>query len=223
MFVHIALSSLWTLRRLGPRDRSMNLVELGQKIRALRIERRMTLDDVVSKSGLTRSWLSKVENFRVTPSLPALGEIAKALGVTVSSLLEDLDQRPEFVLVKAGDGLRVSRDSESSNIVYESLAHGRPDRAMDPFILTVPAGGGRSKNLAHEGEEFLRVLAGKVQFHYGDGVHELAAGDSLYFDAATPHRLVNPGSKDAQVLCVFHGRGRPLMAKPRKRRRPATS
>jgi hypothetical protein len=94
---------------------------------------------------------------------------------------------------------------------------------MDPFILTVPAGGGRSKNLAHEGEEFLRVLAGKVQFHYGDGVHELAAGDSLYFDAATPHRLVNPGSKDAQVLCVFHGRGRPLMAKPRKRRRPATS
>ena len=89
--------------------------------------------------------------------------------------------------------------------------------------VTVPAGGGRSKNLAHEGEEFLRVLAGKVQFHYGDGVHELAAGDSLYFDAATPHRLVNPGSKDAQVLCVFHGRGRPLMAKPRKRRRPATS
>ena len=56
-----------------------------------------------------------------------------------------------------------------------------------------------------------------------DGVHELAAGDSLYFDAATPHRLVNPGSKDAQVLCVFHGRGRPLMAKPRKRCRPATT
>jgi transcriptional regulator with XRE-family HTH domain len=51
---------------------------------------------------LTRSWLSKVENFRVTPSLPALGEIAKALGVKVSSLLEDLDKRPEFVLVKGG-------------------------------------------------------------------------------------------------------------------------
>lgn len=201
----------------------MNLVELGQKIRALRIERRMTLDDVVSKSGLTRSWLSKVENFRVTPSLPALGEIAKALGVRISQLLEDLDKRPEFVLVKAGDGLRVSRDSESSNIAYESLAHERPDRAMDPFVLTVPAGGGRSKNLSHEGEEFLRVLAGKVQFHYGDGVHDLAAGDSLYFDASTPHRLVNPWSKDAQVLCVFHGRGQPLMAKPRKRRRPAAS
>jgi len=155
--------------------------------------------------------------------LPALGEIAKALGVTVSSLLEDLDKRPEFVLVKSGDGLQVSRDSESSNIVYESLAHERPDRAMDPFLLTVPAGGGRSKNLSHEGEEFLRVLSGKVQFHYGDGMHELSAGDSLYFDAATPHRLVNPGGKDAQVLCIFHGRSQPLLSKPRKRRRPSVT
>jgi mannose-6-phosphate isomerase-like protein (cupin superfamily) len=179
----------------------MNLVELGQKIRALRIERGMTLDDVVSKSGLTRSWLSKVENFRVTPSL-----------------LEDLDSRPEFVIVKSGDGLRVSRDSESSSIVYESLAHERPDRTMDPFVLIVPPGGGRSKNLSHDGEEFLRVLAGKVQFFYGEGVHELAAGDSLYFDAVTPHRLENPGPKPAQVLCVFHGRSRPLVGKPRRRR-----
>ena len=201
----------------------MNLVELGQKIRVLRIERGMTLDDVVSKSGLTRSWLSKVENFRVTPSLPALGEIAKALGVKVSTLLEDLDRRPEFVLVKSGGGLRVARDSESSNIVYESLAHERPDRAMDPFVLTVPPGGGRSKNLSHEGEEFLRVLSGRVEFHFGEGRHELSAGDSLYFDAGTPHRLVNPGSKPAQVLCVFHGRSQPLMGKPRKRRKPVAT
>ena len=64
-------------------------------------------------------------------------------GVKVASLLEDLDKRPEFILVRAGDGLRISRDSESSNIAYESLAHERPDRAMDPFVLTVPAGGGR--------------------------------------------------------------------------------
>jgi len=200
----------------------MNLVELGQKIRALRIERGMTLDDVVSKSGLTRSWLSKVENFRVTPSLPALGEIAKALGVKVSSLLEDLDSRPDFVIVKSGDGLRVSRDSEASSIVYESLAHERPDRTMDPFVLIVPPGGGRSKSLSHDGEEFLRVLSGKVQFFYGEGVHELAAGDSLYFDAVTPHRLENPGPKPAQVLCVFHGRSRPLVAKPRRRRTMVT-
>jgi transcriptional regulator with XRE-family HTH domain len=185
----------------------MNLVELGQKIRALRIERGMTLEDVVSRSGLTRSWLSKVENFRVTPSLQGLMEIARALGVPVARLLDDLDKRPDFVLVRRGEGLQITRDRELSNIGYESLAHERPDRAMDPFVLTVPVGGGRTKALSHEGEEFLRVLTGRVRFHYGETAHDLAAGDSLYFDAATPHRLSNPWGKPAEVLCVFHGRG----------------
>lgn len=198
----------------------MNLVELGQKIRALRLERGMTLDEVVAKSGLTKSWLSKVENFRVTPSLPALIQIAEALDVTVALLFEGLDERPAFVLVKNGDGPRITRDRETSTIVYESLAHERTDRVMDPFVLTVPARGGREAALTHEGEEFLRVLTGKVQFHYGDAVHELAAGDSLYFDAATPHRLWNPWAKPAQVLCVFHGRGD--LDAPKHRGRKAT-
>lgn len=197
---------------------AMNLVELGQRIRALRIERGMTLEDVVARSGLTRSWLSKVENFRVTPSLHGLLEIAGALGVPVARLLEDLDTRPDFVLVKRGEGLQIMRDREVSNIAYESLAHERPHRAMDPFVLTVPVGGGRSKPLSHEGEEFLRVLVGRVRFHYGTAAHDLATGDSLYFDAATPHRLSNPWSKPAEVLCVFHGRGAGL---PRRRPRPA--
>ena len=197
----------------------MNLVELGQKIRALRVERGMTLDDVVSKTGLTRSWLSKVENFRVTPSLPALIQIAETLGVTVAELFEGLDKRPAFVFVKNGDGPQITRDREMSTIVYESLAHERTDRVMDPFVLTVPARGGREESLTHEGEEFLRVLSGRVQFHYGDAVYELAAGDSLYFDASTPHRLWNPSAKPAQVLCVFHGRGD--LDAPRRRNRKA--
>lgn len=197
----------------------MNLVELGQKIRALRVERGMTLEDVVSRSGLTRSWLSKVENFRVTPSLQGLMEIARALGVPVAKLLDELDERPDFVLVRRGGGLRITRDRECSNIAYESLAHERSDRAMDPFVLTVPPGGGRSRSLPHEGEEFLRVLSGRVRFHYGESAHDLVAGDSLYFDAATPHRLTNPWTKAAEVLCVFHGRSaRRAPRRPRQTR-----
>ena len=195
----------------------MNLVELGQKIRALRTERGMTLDDVVARSGLTKSWLSKVENFRVTPSLPGLIQIAEGLGVPVSSLFEGLEVRPNLVLVKSGEGVQITRDREVSNIAYESLAHERTDRAMDPFVLTVPAGGGRSKAMSHEGEEFLRVLSGRVQFHYGDDVHDLAAGDSLYFDASTPHRLANPTSMPAEVLCVFQGRGDVMAARNGRR------
>ena len=182
---------------------SMNLVELAQRIKTLRLDQRLTLEQVASRTGLTRSWLSKVENFRVTPSLPALGQIAEALGVTVSLLVDGLDRKPSLVLVRKHERQIVERDRDTSNIIYESLAYRRANRAMDPFLLTVPAGGQPREALPHEGEEFLIVISGQVDLQYGAEVHSLGEGDCLYFNASTPHRLDNPYESTAQVLCVF--------------------
>jgi transcriptional regulator with XRE-family HTH domain len=181
----------------------MNLVELAQRIKRIRRERGFTLEEVAASAGLTRSWLSKVENFRVTPSLPALAEIAQALKVPLSELVEGLDRRPQIALIRANERKSVRRDEHQSRIVYESLAYRRDSRRMDPFLLNVPAGDARREALAHEGEEFLMVIAGDVEFEYGDQMFALGAGDCLYFDARVPHRLLNRAAADAQVLCVF--------------------
>ncbi len=181
----------------------MNLVELAQRIKALRLERKMTLEQVASAAKQTRSWLSKVENFRVTPSLPALGRIAEALGVTVAQLVDGLDKRPRFTLVRQGERRVVERDRPMSTIQYESLAHARPSRAMDPFLLTVPSGVARKEAMGHEGEEFLMVIDGVVDLEYDDDTHHLEAGDCAYFDANVKHRLINPTETPAKVLCVF--------------------
>ncbi len=182
----------------------MNLVELAQRIRSMRLDRRLTLEEVASRTGLTRSWLSKVENFRVTPSLPALGKIAEALGVSVAELVVGLDAKPALVVVRKQERKRVDRErSRKNTTVYESLAHKRPNRAMDPFLLTVPPGVARDKALAHEGEEFLMVQSGFVEFEYDGEKYALRAGDSLYFDANVPHRLINRYRRPAVVLCVF--------------------
>lgn len=186
----------------------MNLVELAQRIKNLRLQQHLTLEQVASQTGLTRSWLSKVENFRVTPSLPALGQIADALGVPVSQLFEGLDRRPQIVVIRRDERQKVERDGESSDILYESLAYKRSSRVMDPFLLTVPPGGERREALGHEGEEFLIVISGRVDMWYSDEVFHLAEGDSLYFDAHIEHRLANPYEVSAEVICVFH-RGAP--------------
>ena len=187
----------------------MNLVELAQRIRSFRLDRRMTLEEVASKTGLTRSWLSKVENFRVTPSLPSLGKIASALGVTVAELVAGLDERPPLVVVRKDDRKAIERDNSAANpTLYESLAHRRTNRAMDPFLLTMPPGAAREKSLAHEGEEFLMVQSGEVDFEYDGQLISLSAGDCLYFDAMIPHRLINR-DQSATVLCVFCGHPNP--------------
>ena len=183
----------------------MNLIELAQRIKARRRGQNLTLEQIASRTGLTRSVLSKVENFRVTPSLPALGKIAQALGTSVSELTEGLDERPQVVVVRSGQGQRVERDKPDSVIVYESLAHDRYSKAMEPLLLAVPGGTARKQALAHEGEEFMFVVSGEVDLEYGEEVYALKAGDSAYFDAQVEHRLVNSTGQPAQVLCVFGG------------------
>jgi transcriptional regulator with XRE-family HTH domain len=183
---------------------TMNLVELAQRIKNLRLDKRMTLEQVASKTGLTRSWLSKVENFRVTPSLSALGQIAFALGVPIAQLVDGLDDKPELIVIRRADRKVVERDREQSKTVYESLAYKRAERAMDPFLLTVPAGDIGRQPMGHEGEEFLMVMSGQVEFRYGEENHALNAGDCLYFDGSTKHCLTNPHEIPAQVLCVFY-------------------
>jgi len=70
-------------------------------LKRLRTQRGLTLEEVASRAGLTRGWLSKVENFRVTPSLPALFQIAQALQVPLSDLFEGLETRPPLVVVRS--------------------------------------------------------------------------------------------------------------------------
>jgi transcriptional regulator with XRE-family HTH domain len=184
--------------------RRMNLVELSARIKAARLAKGYTLDRVAEISGLAKGLLSKVENFRVTPSLPSLAKISEALGMNMSELFEGLDEKPRITIVRVAERKQVERDE--SDIRYFSLAHRRPDRNMDPFVLTVPAKGGRREAMPHEGEEFLVVLNGTVFFEYNGDLFTMNQGDAAYFDAEVGHRLFNETNEDATVLCVFLGR-----------------
>jgi len=185
----------------------MNLVELAQRIRAARVARGLTLDQVSQASGLGKGLLSKVENFRVTPTLPTLAKLCETLGIKLSELVEGLDEKPKLCTIRRNQRKVVERDGGQSNIIYQSLAHGRASRAMDPFELVIPAHGGRKQAMAHEGEEFLTVLKGQVEFEFDGKVQSLKEGDSLYFDAETDHRVYNVTDHEAHVLCVFLERG----------------
>ena len=181
----------------------MNLVELAQRIKRLRTERGLTLQEVADQAGLTRGWLSKVENFRVTPSLPALANIAVALGVPLSELVAGLDERPRLVVVRREERTVLRRDEDVSALEYEALAPNRPMRGMDPFIVRVPPEYDRPC-LTHHDEEFMHVLHGTLRLEYGERSVQLEVGDSAYFDGDEPHRVVCVGETPAEVLIVFH-------------------
>ena len=181
----------------------MNLIQLAQRIRSVRADRQLTLEQLAERTGLTKSALSKFENFRVTPSLGALGSIAEALGVTMSDLLDGVDEKPRMVVVRKSERQTLERDRPDSRIRYNALAHTRGDKVMEPFLLEVPTGVARSRRLAHEGEEFIMVLNGAIDYEYGDERLRLEVGDCMYADGSVEHTLNNPGDDAAEVLVVW--------------------
>jgi len=184
----------------------MNLVSLALRLRAIRNTKKMTLEELAARSGLTGSMLCKIENFRVTPSLPALRSIARGLGVSLATLFDGLEGPPELEIVRAADRKKMKRDN--SPWTYYSLLSNRADYLLEPFIVEIPPGKQRTEARAHEGDEFMLMLAGTLDFVHGDKTHRLRQGDSTYSSGSVKHTLVNPTKKPAKILVVYCNAGK---------------
>ncbi len=179
----------------------MNLVALAMRLREVRKEKGMTLEELAERSGLTGSMLCKIENFRVTPSLPALSSIARGLGIPLARLFEGLDGTPELEVVRPTSRRKMKRDD--SPWTYFALLSNRGDYLMEPFIVEILPGRQRLEKHAHEGDEFMLMLSGTLDFVHGEKAHRLHKGDSTYSNGNVRHTLINPTHKPARILVVY--------------------
>lgn len=189
---------------MTPMNGSINLADLGRRVRAARMARRLTLDEVVSRADFTVSWLSKLENGQLTPSLEGLVKLADVLECGVDDLVEGLSTPPRHVVVKSGHGRAEPPRNGKPQSTIEHLADQWRGRAMQPTILHLAAGDRKPIAESHDGQRFLFVLDGDVRVDYGDEVIMLKPGDAIYFDATIPHGVVATGRTKAKVLSVAH-------------------
>lgn len=180
-----------------------SLLDLAQRIRSERTNRGLTLDEVAKLSGFSKSWLSKVENFRISPSLSALLRLCKILECPVEKLFERVEQDP-ISIVRSGERQEIERDPSPDNpSFYTSLAFKAPNRVIEPLILNLAPYAARKDKRSHDGDEFIYILKGCGHLEFGDQTHELNEGDCAYFDGAIPHRLVNQSDTPLEAMCVF--------------------
>lgn len=196
----------------------LNLADLGRRIRAARTARRLTLEEVVSRTDFTVSWLSKVENGLLAPSLEGLVRLAEVLECSVEHLVAGLSVPPRVVIDRRNGG-RVPPGR--GGVVIERLAEAWRERAMEPTILHVSVNGQRKAVDHHDGERFLHILDGEVTVAYGDETIQLGPGDSIYLDASLPHTVAPAGRTSARVLSVSFHPSRNGHALPRAAAQPA--
>jgi transcriptional regulator with XRE-family HTH domain len=165
-------------------------------LRAVRRQRGLTLAILAEQTGLTKSYLSKIERRQSTPSIAVALRVARALDVDVAQLFSD-KTADETIVIDRADG----RSGDAGN--YRLLAPNLLGKAMSPFIIRPPEGAD-DPIPAHSGQEFVFVHAGTVELKYGDHTITLAAGDSAYFDASVSYHLRAVDAARAEVVVVAY-------------------
>lgn len=199
-----------TLSSSVTRDMAAGVEEfdIGAKIRALRLARGSTLQDVARETGFSSALISQIEHNNVSPPIATLAKIAHALRIKVGYFFEEGDVRRRFEVVRADERRKVdramSRLGSRHGYSYDALAFSVRHRKMSPFLLTVARDSAAPDALyTHEGEEFLLVLSGRAELRIGEDRFELDEGDSVYLDAGLDHRLARLGEGEAKVLAIL--------------------
>jgi transcriptional regulator with XRE-family HTH domain len=171
-------------------------MSLGPKIRDLRQRRSMTVQQLGDATGLSKGFISQVENGHTQPSLTTLNDLALALGTSVSYLVA-LDEKAPHV-VRRGERRRLEVRGNTSRVEVLSA---QPARNLEVVIAELPPGlTSKGKLHFHHVEECIVCLSGRLRLTYGEHSVVLEEGDACHFDGRAPHAVENAGDTMARVL-----------------------
>jgi quercetin dioxygenase-like cupin family protein len=179
--------------------------DIGQRLRILLKEKKLTLDELANLTGFDVEFLSKIENNDVHPQLGTVIKLSKALDGAFSRLISGVGSRLYSVTRKADQKI-ISRSTAQKGkkqaYTYKSLAPEVKGRHMEALIVHLEENPGANLSV-HDGEEFIYVLSGNAIITIGKETFILEPGDSIYYLSTTPH-LIAAHEKQATILAVIY-------------------
>jgi len=177
---------------------------IGERIKRLRLKKSMGLVELGRHTGLSASFLSQLETGRVVPTLRNLARIAMVFSKDLSYFFEP-EPHTLFRIHRKNERVRLPQTGvDDPTYYFESLGYMVPDRHLDPYYAEfVPLKTATEvRPHVHPGYEFLFMLEGELEIKHGDKLHTVEPGDSVYFDASTPHAYKCAGKTSALALIV---------------------
>ena len=171
-------------------------MEIGAKIKRLRAQQGLTLEELASRCELTKGFLSQLEHDRTSPSIATLGDILEALGSSLSEFFSDTPE--ERIVFQEADFFEDERDECTIRWIVPNTQKNQ----MEPILLKIPEGGRSFPSGPHSGEEFGYVIAGTVTLVTDTAAYTVCRGETFYMDGKREHYLRNDKKTTAQVLWV---------------------
>lgn len=180
-----------------PKKQADKTVSIGKRIKKVRTDKKISLDQVANETGCSLDYLKDIESGKAIPPVGALIQIAKALQIDSGQFLKNQEEKLEK-RVKA-------YTSRTDNYAYTTLTPGAENKHLKAFRVTVePKKEHGGVGYRHEGEEFVYVLSGGIEVTVGDHVNQLKTGESLHFNSGIRHQLRNVGEEPAELIVVIY-------------------
>lgn len=173
-------------------------MNIGAKLRELRIQRALTQEELANRCELSKGFISQVERDLASPSIATLKDILECLGVTLQAFFSD--DSAEKVVYSPSDMFEKHDEEDGRKITW--LIPDAQKNSMEPIMLELQPGGKSHEMPPIEGEEFGFVLKGQVTLVMGKRTLLVKKGSSFCLHPSTTHCLENNGLKPAVVLWV---------------------
>jgi len=174
----------------------------GSRLKIARKVKGLKLKELAGIVGCSESFLSKIENDKVQPSLQTLHSIVAALDISIGELFCTSSEERKIVM-RAAERPRLTTKGphgKGSGLVIENLVPASTLSLLYGAIFVLESGGTSAGSITHQGEEIGYVLQGEFDLTVGDETYHLVEGDSFFFESHIPHSWKNLGKNIAKII-----------------------
>lgn len=184
---------------------------IGEKIKILRQKAGVLPEDLAPILDLSGPILAKIENGVMEPTVATLLKISQYFDVPMETFFADNLLDKPLQVTRAEEHEKIDRPRASGELAasyrYDALAPNFKDKHMQPFLVELDPGVEENlPALSHEGEEFLYVLEGLIDFHADKEVIQLRPGDCIYFDSKIPHAVYGKGKSKSRAVALVYSK-----------------
>ena len=171
-------------------------MDIGAKIKRIRLSNQLTLEELANRSELTKGFLSQLERDLTSPSVATLENILEALGTNLKDFFSE-DEDEQIVFSKDDFFENTQDDYKISYIIPNAQKN-----EMEPILIELKEDKKSMEIDPHDGEEFGYVIQGKVTLVNGEEEYDVKKGETFYLKGNLPHYIINKNDTLAKVIWV---------------------
>ena len=171
-------------------------LQIGEKIKALRLSSDLTQAELADRAGLTKGFISQLENEQTSIQIDSLADLLEALGVSIAGFFGDTEEKVVFAPEE-----RVNLENKGA-VSFELMIPSSTNNLMDPILLELSPGEKLDEQEPHPGEQFGFVLKGLATLKLNGKSYRVPKGHCFYFESNRSQQICNNGSSAMQLLWV---------------------